>query len=914
MKTPFVRRAVVALLGILSCAQLAFAQSAVQTVIVNDTFADGDRATAASLPDSAQWFSSGGASTLTVTNNALAFTTLSTAGRHALAHFPAQSLAVGESIEFSFDFRTSTGFIDQASGLRFGLYSTNGNNPVTEDNVSSSSYIGYAITTNGNPTVGGSNPTQVRKRSTTSGQLITSTGAYAIVGNTGGVFSPFAANITYRATLLVERLEGDSVRITLRYTGGALPTYTHMVIDSVAAVMTFDTLAIAIGSSGSVAATTQFEMDNVSVIHIGPTPPAITAEPVAVTVPHGDPAFFSVGISGSAPLTYQWQRNGEMLQGQNSPILWFQNVSPADAGDYTLVVTNAANTATSLPATLTVDTTPVVPSVRAQPLSQTVLAGGSARFEVTAGGTPPYSYQWLRNGVPLPNATSSSLQLDGVTASQAGLYSVVIGNETGSVTSNAATLTVTPALTVTTLLNDTFSDADISTQDLPASAAWLASSTSAPALAFQSGALLVPAGKHALAYFTNAGSVRSLALGEELAATFNVNFSVVGQANGGFRVGLYNSNGATRASNGTNSVFAAYSGVMAATSVRFPTLDSSSTLAAYDALSLRFRIPNYPAGSASTALISTTAGYSASTTFGRHSQSFVAGMNYQFRLSVLRVADGKLRVTFTVNGGSLHAYGCQGELDSTIDAFDSFAILSNSSNGSTFTVDNFVVTHTAAPATVAPTILTQPQSASVNPGESVTFSADATGTPVPTFQWRKGGVAIEGATGASYTIAAAAAGDAGDYDVVATNSAGSATSNVAVLTVASPLSALQTWRVTYFGAPEATGDAADLADPDADGLVNLVEYALGFDPKEADVAALPATASADGQWVFNYTRPVDRSDLTYTVQVSTNLQSWTTVAQEQAAVVGDTATWRAVYPQTGNPNAFFRLSVSLNAP
>lgn len=913
MKTPFVRRAVVALLGLLTCAQLAHAQSAVQTVIVNDTFADGDRTTS-QLPGSAQWFSSSVASSLVVTDEALAFSTL-TGGRHALAHFPAQSLTVGESIEFSFDFRTSTGFIDQASGLRFGLYSTNANNPVTEDNVNSSSYIGYAITTNGNPTVGGSNPTQVRKRSTTSGQLITSTGAYASVGNTGGVFSPFAANITYRATLLVERLEGDSVRITLRYTGGTLPTYTHTVIDSVAAVMTFDTLAIAVGSATGVGpATTQLAMDNVSVIHIGPTPPAITAEPVSVTVPHGDPAFFSVGVSGSAPLTYQWLRNGEMLQGQNSPMLWLQSVSPTDAGDYTLVVTNAANTATSLPATLIVDTTPVAPSVRAQPLSQTVLTGGSARFEVAAGGTPPYSYQWQRNGIPLPNATASSLQLDGVSASQAGLYSVVISNDAGAVTSSAATLTVTPALTVTTLLNDTFSGTDISTQSLPASAAWLASSTSAPAVALQSGALFVPAGKHALAYFTNVNSVRSLALGEELAATFTMNFSVVGQANGGFRVGLYNSNGATRASNGTNNVFAAYSGVMAATSARFPTLDSSSTLAAYDALSLRFRIPNYPVGSVSTALISTTAGYGASTTFGRHSQSFVAGVNYQFRLSVMRVAPGKLRVTFTVNGGSLHAYGCQGELDSAIEAFDSFAILSNSTNGSSFTMDNFVVTHTAAPAAVAPTILAQPQSASVNPGESVTFSVDATGTPVPSFQWRKGGVAIDGATGASYTIASAAAGDAGDYDVVVSNAAGSVTSNVAVLTVASPFSALQTWRVTHFGAPEATGNAADLADPDADGLVNLVEYALGFDPNEVDLAALPATASAEGQWVFNYTRPVDRSDLTYTVQVSTNLQSWTTVAQEQAAVVGDTATWRAVYPQAGNPNAFFRLSVSLNAP
>jgi len=905
MKTPFVRRAVVALLGLLSCAPLAFAQSAVQTVIINDTLADGERAIA-SLPESAQWFSSSSASTLTVTNETLAFSTLSTAGRHALAHFPAKTLALGESLELSFDFQTSAGFVDQASGLRFGLFSTNGAAAVVADGTNNGlTYIGYAVTTNGNPTAGGNNPTVLRKRSSTPNQLLTSTGSYTSVGNTGGVFAAFVAGVTYRATLTIERLEGDTARLTVRYTGGTLPTYTLTAVDTLPAVTTFDTLAIAIGSSNSVAATTQFAMDNVSVIHIGPTPAAITTEPSSVTVPHGEAAFFTVGASGSAPLTYQWHRNGEILQGQTTSTLWFQSVTPADAGDYTVVVTNAANVATSVPATLTVDTTPVVPSVRTQPLSQTVVSGGSARFAVAAKGTPPYSYQWQRNGVPLPGATSNTLQLANVSANQAGYYSVVISNGAGSVTSEAAVLTVTPGLTTTVRLNDTFADGNILNQLLPDTAHWYSSSTSSTGnLVHQSGALLVPAGRHALAYFTD-GAAQSLAVGDEIAATFTVNFSALGNSAGGLRLGLFNSNGETRATDGDNLTFTKYDGFMATTTVRFPDSDSSSS----GSLSLMRRTPDVGG-----ALLSTVGNFAALKSFSGNNISFEAGVNYAFKVAIVRTADAKLRFTFTATGGSLVAYGYEEEFDSVVNAFDCFAILSTSANGSTFTLDDVVITHTAAPAAVLPTILMQPQSASVNPGESVTFSADATGTPVPTFQWRKGGVAIEGATGASYTIAAAAAGDAGDYDVVVTNSAGSATSNVAVLTVASPLSALQTWRVTYFGAPEATGDAADLADPDADGLVNLVEYALGFDPKEADVAALPATASADGQWVFNYTRPVDRSDLTYTVQVSTNLQTWTTVAQEQAAVVGDTATWRAVYPQAGNPNAFFRLSVSLNAP
>jgi len=68
-------------------------------------------------------------------------------------------------------------------------------------------------------------------------------------------------------------------------------------------------------------------------------------------------------------------------------------------------------------------------------------------------------------------------------------------------------------------------------------------------------------------------------------------------------------------------------------------------------------------------------------------------------------------------------------------------------------------------------------------GASTTFTASASGTPTPTYQWRKNGVAIPGATGSSYTLANPAASDAGSYTLVATNSAGSTTSNAAVLTI-----------------------------------------------------------------------------------------------------------------------------------
>jgi hypothetical protein len=66
---------------------------------------------------------------------------------------------------------------------------------------------------------------------------------------------------------------------------------------------------------------------------------------------------------------------------------------------------------------------------------------------------------------------------------------------------------------------------------------------------------------------------------------------------------------------------------------------------------------------------------------------------------------------------------------------------------------------------------------------SVSFNVAASGTPAVTFQWYKDGVAIAGATNASYTIGAVFAAHAGTYTVIASNSAGSVTSSGAVLTV-----------------------------------------------------------------------------------------------------------------------------------
>lgn len=90
-------------------------------------------------------------------------------------------------------------------------------------------------------------------------------------------------------------------------------------------------------------------------------------------------------------------------------------------------------------------------------------------------------------------------------------------------------------------------------------------------------------------------------------------------------------------------------------------------------------------------------------------------------------------------------------------------------------------------AAVAPTITVQPISQTVNKGSTATFSVTATGTDPLSYQWSLNGTPIMGATSASYTTPTLAYSDNGNsYTVEVSNTAGSVTSNPAILTVPIP--------------------------------------------------------------------------------------------------------------------------------
>ena len=119
------------------------------------------------------------------------------------------------------------------------------------------------------------------------------------------------------------------------------------------------------------------------------------------------------------------------------------------------------------------------------------------------------------------------------------------------------------------------------------------------------------------------------------------------------------------------------------------------------------------------------------------------------------------------------------------------------------------VTTTPA-AAVTPTISSHPASSSKTVGQSVTFSVTATASDsgALTYQWRKGGVAISGETGTSYTIGSIVSGSADTYTVTVTNTkngtTASATSNIATLTIVGAPAAPATVTLTNSGQPEGT--------------------------------------------------------------------------------------------------------------
>ena len=172
--------------------------------------------------------------------------------------------------------------------------------------------------------------------------------------------------------------------------------------------------------------------------------PTITTQPANQTADEVKTATFTVVATGTAPLSYQWKKNGVNIDNATSASYTTPATTMADNGaSFTVTVTNPRDSVESDDATLTV--IPVInpPKIVTQPVSQTVNDGDTATFSVVATERG-LSYQWSKNGKDIAGATSASHTTPATVYANdnKAQFVVTVTNVQGKAVSDPAILTV----------------------------------------------------------------------------------------------------------------------------------------------------------------------------------------------------------------------------------------------------------------------------------------------------------------------------------------------------------------------------------------------------------------------------------------------------------------------------------------
>jgi hypothetical protein len=460
------------------------------------------------------------------------------------------------------------------------------------------------------------------------------------------------------------------------------------------------------------------------------TAPTVTAQPSNATVTAGQTATFTVAAAGTAPLVYQWESNagagwtavaGAAAASYTTPV----TVAGDSGKQFRCAVTNAAGNVTSNAATLTVNV-PVAPAFTAQPSDAMVLVGQTATFTAAATGTAPLTYQWESNPgagwTAIAGATGLSYTTPAAAAENNGAqFRCVAANAAGSVNSNAATLSVTVA-------------------------------PIAPAVAAQPADATVASGQTATFAIAVTGTL-------PITYQWQSNTAGAGWLDIAGAAGTSYTTPVTAAGdNGTQFRAVATNAVGSATS---------------NAATLTVITPVAPAITAQPLNAAVNAGQAATFTVAA---SGTAPLAYQWQSNAI--------AGWTAIAGAVNASYTTPAL-AAIDSGTQYRCVVTNAAGN---VTSNAATVTVTVVTVAPAITLDPSSASVLPGQITTFTVEATGTAPLAYQWQSnsgaGWSAIAGETGASYTKVAVASDNGRRFQCVVTNSAGSATSGAATLSVA----------------------------------------------------------------------------------------------------------------------------------
>jgi hypothetical protein len=167
--------------------------------------------------------------------------------------------------------------------------------------------------------------------------------------------------------------------------------------------------------------------------------PTIVSHPADGNAVPGQNVLLTVTANGSAPLRYQWLKNGFPLEGATNSAVSLPIVGAMDSAGYGVVIWNGAGFAVSRTARLTVV---VPPRITLQPVGLSVNPGSNVTFTVAATGTGLVRYQWRLNGQDIPGATSPTLAINNVQLANDGEYVAMVTDDIATIASGVARLIV----------------------------------------------------------------------------------------------------------------------------------------------------------------------------------------------------------------------------------------------------------------------------------------------------------------------------------------------------------------------------------------------------------------------------------------------------------------------------------------
>jgi hypothetical protein len=176
---------------------------------------------------------------------------------------------------------------------------------------------------------------------------------------------------------------------------------------------------------------------DIGAFELVPTLPFFIVQPASTTARAGTNFTFQVLAAGSEPIGYYWLKDGALIPDATNATLVLTNIQAANAGDYAAVANNGFGSSTSIVATLTVDSQPLILT---DPSDVTVAPGASTSLSVIADG-PALNYVWVHNDVPVPSATNASLIISNAAPGAQGNYQVIVMNFAGVVSSRVASVT-----------------------------------------------------------------------------------------------------------------------------------------------------------------------------------------------------------------------------------------------------------------------------------------------------------------------------------------------------------------------------------------------------------------------------------------------------------------------------------------